>query len=49
MPLTKYIIDSRAQRKVEDGFDLVTVISNAAAAADGINFFLHLRTLVKLH
>ena len=39
--------DSRAQRKVVDGEDFVFVLANASAA-DGINFWFMVRTLVKL-
>ena len=46
-PVSQYMIDSRAQRKVQDGEDFVIMIANASAA-DAITFHLQLRFLVKL-
>ncbi len=46
--LSQYSIDSRAQRKVQDGEDIVVVMANGAAAAEGCIFVLNLRILVKL-
>ena len=46
-PLMQFPLDSRAQRKVQDGEEFAFVIANASAA-DGLNFFLNLRILVKL-
>ncbi len=45
--LSRFEFDSRAQRKVQDGEDFVFVVANASAT-DGMQFFLLLRTLVKL-
>ena len=42
-----YAIDSRAQRKVQDGEDFVSVIANANGV-DGLRFTLSMRFLVKL-
>ncbi len=44
----QFPFDSRAMRKVEDGQDVVTVVSNASAT-DGMAYNLVLRFLVKLH
>ena len=46
-PIMQYQFDSRAQRKVEDGEDLVIVVANASAA-DGLIYVLNFRVLVKL-
>ena len=46
-PVQEYLLDSRAQRKVQDGEEFAFVIANSSAA-DGLNFFLNLRILVKL-
>ena len=46
-PLVRIDFDSRAQRKVADGDDLLTVIANASAA-QGVLFYYRARTLVKL-
>ena len=46
-PLQRYLIDSRAQRKVQDGDQFVFVMANASAA-DGVLFSISLRVLVKL-
>ncbi len=43
----QFRIDSKAMRKVEDGFDIVTVLENAAT--DGLRALTFTRTLVKLH
>ncbi len=40
--------DSRAMRKVEQGFDVVTVIANSSATA-GLVVIVNQRLLVKLH
>ncbi len=47
-PVQRIDFDSRAQRKVEDGDDFVFVLSNAGIAAQGIDFWFMVRTLVKL-
>ena len=46
-PLMAYPFDSRAQRKVQDGDDIVIVVANASAAF-GVDFVLKFRMLVKL-
>ena len=46
-PLMAYPFDSRGQRKVQDGDDVVIVVSNASAA-NGVEFILKFRMLVKL-
>ena len=46
-PLQRFMIDSRAQRKVEDGDQFVFMIGNASAA-DALLFQVNLRVLVKL-
>ncbi len=48
-PVLKFFpFDSRAMRKVEDGFDVVTVLVNASGTA-GLEFVYQNRMLVKLH
>ena len=44
----EFKFDSRAQRKVEEGFDIAVVVGNSAAAALGIRFSINFRMLVKL-
>ena len=46
-PLMQFPIDSRAQRKVQDGENCVAVIANASAT-DGLIFTLNYRILFKL-
>ncbi len=46
--VSQYVIDSRAQRKVQQGEDIAVVVANGAAAALGISFVLNFRMLVKL-
>ena len=46
-PVQQFAFDSRAQRKVQDGEQFAFVIANSSAA-DGVNFFLNMRMLVKL-
>ena len=46
-PIERYAIDSRGQRKVEDGEQYTFMIGNASAA-DGALFQVNLRLLVKL-
>ncbi len=43
-----FAFESRAMRKVEDGFDIVSVFENASAV-DGIGYLLKYRMLIKLH
>ena len=45
--ISEYKFDSRAMRKVEDGEDIVIVVSNAHATA-GLDFGIKFRLLVKL-
>ena len=47
-PWTEFTFDSRAQRKVEDGSEIVVMIGNAGAAADILNYVLMFRMLVKV-
>ena len=47
-PFTEFAFDSRAQRKVEDGSEIVVMIGNAAAAAYILNYVLMFRMLVKV-
>jgi len=44
----QYSFDSRAQRKVEEGEQLIGIIANASSV-HGANFYLSLRMLIKLH
>ena len=46
-PFVEIPFDSKAQRRVQDGEDFVSVISNASAT-DGLLFILNFRMLVKL-
>ena len=46
-PIMQFPFDSRAQRKVEDGDQVVAMMANASAA-DGLLYVLNLRFLVKL-
>ena len=46
-PLMQFPFDFRSQRKVQDGENVIIVVANASAA-DGLNFVLNLRFLVKL-
>ena len=46
-PIQNYQFDSRAQRKVEEGSDIVVMLANASAA-DGLLFILNYRILIKL-
>ena len=46
-PMTEYKFDSRGQRKVEDGQDIVIMIANASST-DGMFFIVKFRMLVKL-
>ena len=43
----RYTVDSKAQRKVQDGEDIVVVVENSSAAG-GAFFLLQFRMLVKL-
>ena len=45
--IMSFPFDSRAQRKVQDGEDTVTVLANGSAAF-GLDFYLNFRQLVKL-
>ena len=42
------IIDSKAQRKVEDGFDISAVVESSSTSA-GLGFASQFRMLIKLH
>ncbi len=46
-PAYRYDFDSRAQRKVEDGFDIAVMLANADAA-DGLQYLLKFRLLIKV-
>ncbi len=46
-PVTRISFDSRAQRKVQDGEDIVFVLANASAT-DGIFYHFRFRQLMKL-
>ena len=47
-PFRYYPIDSKAMRKVDDGDNVVVMLENSSAA-DGVNYILNFRMLVKLH
>ncbi len=48
---TRYEVDSKAMRKVEEGQDLIAVVENSAAASAGagMRVLTFSRTLIKLH
>jgi len=41
--------DSKAQRKVQEGEQVVFMIANASSAADDAQYYLQFRMLIKLH
>ncbi len=45
--LREYKFDSRAQRKVQDGEDIVVMVANASAA-DGCSYIVKFRLLIKV-